>query len=131
MGGDNLRNTLIKPDAEYFNELSEILKQTHARSIVHLDMRNRRNYGIDLDGKPYLIDFAPSLYLPFGINKALTWIDRLGLLKVKAKLRPELLSSMEKRNLLVGNFLSTLWLPKKCFNICKSLCKRILALINH
>jgi len=129
MGGENLRNTHVKPDAEYFNMLAEILKQTHGRSIVHLDMRNRRNYGIDENGNPYLIDFAPSLYLPFGLNRALTWIDRLGMLKVKAKLCPEVLSGDEKRKLIIGNVLSFLWLPKKAFNLSKSLLRCLRSLI--
>jgi hypothetical protein len=131
MGGENLRNTKKKPDADYFENLKEILKQTHDRCIVHLDMRNRRNYGIDENGNPYLIDFAPSMYLPFNMNKALTWIDRLGMLKVKAKLCPELLNAHENRNLLIGNVLSSLWLPKKAFNLSKSFFRFLGSLTAH
>lgn len=129
MGGENLRNTLRKPEAHYFTKLSEILRKTHSRSIVHLDMRNRRNYGIDDEGKPYLIDFAPSLYLPFGINRILAWIDRLGIVKIKAKLCPELLTADEKTRLVIGNLLSSLWIPKKAFNLAKSFFRNIGALI--
>ncbi len=50
MGGHDLRARGSKPDEAYFNNLEELIKAVHLQGVVHLDMRNRRNYGIDDDG---------------------------------------------------------------------------------
>jgi tRNA A-37 threonylcarbamoyl transferase component Bud32 len=44
MGGENLRETLRKPDPSYYEKLGEIISLMHERDVVHIDMRNRRNY---------------------------------------------------------------------------------------
>ena len=113
MGGENLRATTKKPDGVYFEKLSRIIEQMHHRGVVHLDLRNRRNYGIDTSGLPYLVDFASCLYIPWPgkLKDILASIDRMGFLKVKEKLNPEGISNEERRRLALGKILSNLWLP--------------------
>jgi hypothetical protein len=113
MGGENLRATTRKPDASYFEKVSRIIEQMHQRGVVHLDLRNRRNYGIDDSGLPYLVDFASCLYIPWPgrVKEFLAKIDWMGFLKVKGKLNPEEISNEERSKLALGETLSNIWLP--------------------
>ncbi len=113
MGGENLRSTTRKPDATYFEKLSSIIEQMHQRGVVHLDLRNRRNYGVDDRGLPYLVDFASCLYIPWPgrLKQFLAKIDWMGFLKVKEKLNPEGISNEERSRLVLGETLSNIWLP--------------------
>jgi hypothetical protein len=133
MGGKNLRETSRKPDASYYEKLGRIITCMHERDVVHIDMRNRRNYGIDEEGKPYLIDFSPSLYIPWPktIKKMLTPLDWLGMLKIKGKVSPELLTEKETKSMKFGCFLSSLWLPKKIFNLMKTSFRLLLSALRH
>ena len=133
MGGKNLRETSIKPDASYYERLGKIISSMHERDVVHIDMRNRRNYGIDEEGKPYLIDFSPSLYIPWPktLKKILTYLDWFGMLKIKGKVSPELLTDKERRSMKFGCFLSSLWLPKKLFNLMKSSFRLLHSVLRH
>ena len=113
MGGENLRSTTRKPDVAYFEELSSIIEQMHQRGVVHLDLRNRRNYGIDTSGLPYLVDFATCAYVPWPgrLRDILATIDWMGLLKIKERLIPEEITDEERRRLAMGRTMSNLWLP--------------------
>lgn len=125
MGGKNLRDTAITPGRLYFEELTMLIQEMHARGVVHLDLRNRRNYGIDDDEKPYLVDFASSIYLPFPemLKRILSLIDWMGFAKVKKKLAPHLLSPRERRLLNIGNTLSSWWLPTKALRFIREVIK--------
>jgi hypothetical protein len=133
MGGTNLRETSRKPDASYYEKLGKIISCMHERDVVHIDMRNRRNYGIDEEGNPYLIDFSPSLYIPWPktLKKLFTLFDWLGMLKIKGKISPELLTDKETRAMKIGCFLSSLWLPKKLFNFMKSSFRLLHSVLQH
>jgi hypothetical protein len=125
MGGKNLRETPIAPDKAYFENMAVLIERMHSRGVIHLDMRNRRNYGRDDAGKPYLVDFASALYLPWDgwLRRLLAKLDWLGFIKVKAKLAPELLNAIEQRRYRTGETLSALWLPTKVFNAAKDAIK--------
>lgn len=127
MGGRNLRETDLEPDEEYFKSLVHLINQMHLRGVIHLDLRNRRNYGIDEDGNPYLVDFASSIYVPFpsAIIKILSIIDWMGFTKVKQRLAPRLITKKEEKLLNVGNLLSSWWLPTKALRIVRDLMKKI------
>ncbi len=127
MGGHNLKSGVRPPDAAYFEALERLMEKIHARGVIHLDMRNRRNYGMDDEGRPYLIDFASSVYLPWRgpLWRLLCAVDRMGYLKIKAKLNPDLLSAEEKRGRALGNTLSTLWIPPRVFRFLRDLLGRI------
>lgn len=127
MGGGNLRDTLTPPDKAYFDDLTRLIRDMHARGVVHLDLRNRRNYGIDDAQSPYLVDFASSIYLPFpkNLKKILSLIDWMGFAKVKKKLAPSLITPQEKKLLNVGNTLSSWWLPTKAVRLIRDLVKTL------
>jgi len=127
MGGKNLRDTAKTPDKKYFEDLTRLIQDMHARGVVHLDLRNRRNYGIDDDEKPYLVDFASSIYLPFPerVKKMLSLIDWMGFAKVKKKLAPQLLTPQERRLLTIGNTLSSWWLPTKALRFIRDVIKTL------
>lgn len=126
MGGHNLKTRERVPDAAYFRDLEILIDAVHDRGVIHLDMRNRRNYGMDDRGEPYLVDFASSIYLPWkGIMwKALCGIDRMGYLKVKAKLNPGLLTDDDRRGYTCGERLSRLWLPPRLLRFFRELFAR-------
>lgn len=126
MGGHNLKTRVRKPDSVYFIHLEALIQKMHERGVIHLDMRNRRNYGMDDTGLPYLVDFASSLYLPFRgpLWRLLCTLDRMGYLKVKAKLNPDLLSAEEHRGFALGTFLSRLWIPSKILPFLRRLVRR-------
>lgn len=127
MGGENLRETSLAPDAHYFDQMAALIERMHGRGVIHLDMRNRRNYGRDDAGGPYLVDFASALYLPWDgrIRTLLAKLDWLGFVKVKAKLAPELLSAQELQRYRIGETLSAVWLPTKAFNALKNTIKLV------
>ncbi|HID30188.1 MAG TPA: hypothetical protein EYP19_09305 [Desulfobacterales bacterium] len=113
MGGENLRSTTRRPGVTYFEKLSSIIEQMHQRGVVHLDLRNRRNYGIDTSGLPYLVDFATCAYVPWPgrLRDILATIDWMGFLKIKERLNPEEITNEERRRLAKGRTMSNLWLP--------------------
>ncbi|HHO75223.1 MAG TPA: hypothetical protein ENN05_02200 [Deltaproteobacteria bacterium] len=127
MGGDNLRDTKMPPGKEYFDDLTRLIREMHASGVVHLDLRNRRNYGMDDAGNPYLVDFASSIYLPFpkSLKNLLSIIDWMGFAKVKKKLAPDLLTPREKKLLDLGNTLSSWWLPTKAVRLIRELVKTL------
>ncbi|MGC9325965.1 MAG: hypothetical protein ACP5G0_14580 [Desulfomonilia bacterium] len=128
MGGQNLKEIRDAVDGAYFDALKNLIRSIHRRSVVHLDLRNRRNYGIDDAGAPYLLDFASSIYIPRPriIMKLLCAIDWMGFLKVKERLRPDLISADERRWLGIGNTLSMLWFPPRIVRMIRTLGKSIL-----
>jgi hypothetical protein len=127
MGGTNLRDVRTPPGRPYYDALKPLISRMHNRGVVHLDLRNRRNYGIDEEGMPYLVDFASSLYLPWGgpVRRLLEWIDWMGYAKVKEKISPGTLDEDERKLLGLGTFLSSLWLPTKAVRAVKGIGKLI------
>lgn len=115
MGGTNLKEADRIPGMPYFDSLKRLITAMHQRGVIHLDLRNRRNYGIDDEGRPYLVDFATCLYIPWNtkVRKVLEAIDWMGFAKVKRKLQPGLLDSREKEMYSLGTTLSSWWLPTR------------------
>lgn len=115
MGGENLKVAGQAPGNDYFDSLKTLISRMHGRGVIHLDLRNRRNYGIDDQGNPYLVDFATCLYLPWEgkVKKIFEAIDWMGFAKVKQKLRPELMNESDRNLFSFGNNLSSLWVPTK------------------
>ncbi|HNY67006.1 MAG TPA: hypothetical protein PKM41_16380 [Deltaproteobacteria bacterium] len=127
MGGRNLREAGPAPGKTYYESLKALIKGMHARGVIHLDLRNRRNYGIDEEGRPYLVDFASGVYLPWRCpgKRLLEAIDWMGYAKVKEKLSPGLLDRDERRLLERGNLLSSLWLPTKALRAMRKVGKKL------
>jgi serine/threonine protein kinase len=130
--GENLRDAKTKPDAQYFASLKEIIAKIHDRGVVHLDLRNRRNYLIDAHGMPYIVDFGSCLYIPWPsfLLGMLSKIDWIGFLKIKHNFAPELITEQDQRLFSIGNLLSRLWVigkvPKLLVKISEAL-KRFLS----
>jgi hypothetical protein len=129
MGGDNLRETGTPPDEAYFTALTRLIEEMHARGVIHLDLRNRRNYGIDEKGNPYLVDFASSMYIPFSktLVRIFALIDWMGYVKVKQRLAPAMITEQENKLLSIGNTLSSWWLPTKALRMVRDIVKKLRA----
>jgi len=127
MGGQDMRRNTEEPDEAYFEHLETLIRKIHARGVIHLDLRNRRNYGMDESGMPYLVDFASSLYIPFSgiLKRLLCSIDWMGYLKIKAKINEKTLSEEENRRLSLGNTLSNLWFFPRVIRFLRHLVRRI------
>jgi RIO-like serine/threonine protein kinase len=96
-GQDVGRAPLEVQDRSFFDLLLEIVREMHARGVVHLDLRQRRNVIVRPDGRPAIIDFGASLVLsPTGrLIRTLTRVDVSGVLKYKQRARPESLTDAE------------------------------------
>lgn len=127
MGGTNLKDYPQAPEGAYFQSLKSLISLMHDRGVIHLDLRNRRNYGIDDEGKPYLVDFATCLYIPWNgkMKRLFEAIDWMGFMKVKAKIRPDLMNEQEGNLSALGVKLSSLWLPTKIVRALRASAKTI------
>jgi predicted Ser/Thr protein kinase len=101
--------------AEFLARLDACVARIHARGVVHLDLRQRRNVLCAADGEPVVIDFESALVLDdataFG-RFALRWgrrVDRLALLKLKARFAPALLGPRERRYARLARALRWAW----------------------
>ncbi len=108
------RGDTLQPS--FFLNLEQMLEQVHKRGVVHLDLRHKGNILISEKGEPFLIDFNSSFYfkekgffrrLLFPI---LRWVDHGGLLKLKERGAPELMTREETDSLRRFNRLRKLWI---------------------
>lgn len=104
--GTSLRKGMVPP-ADFFEQLRVVLDRVHARRLVHLDLHKPDNILLGRDGRPYIIDFQISTYIPdrLLISRALSdrfrrWLqsfDIYHLYKHKRRLSPERLTEAERR----------------------------------
>jgi predicted Ser/Thr protein kinase len=103
------------PDT-FFNDLERILKELHARGVVHMDLRHKGNILVSERGKPILIDFNSSFsfhekgLLRRFLFPLLRWVDYGGLLKLKQRVSPASMTSTELAFLKRFNILRKLWI---------------------
>lgn len=102
-------------DPGFFHRLYRLIEAIHARGVVHLDLRHKGNIMITDQGEPYVIDFNSSFY--FGGNalgrRFLPWfkkIDLFGLVKLKQRVAPHLLTEQEKAQLRWFGLMRRLWI---------------------
>lgn len=100
------------PDAAY-RQLVETVAAMHARDVVHLDLRQKKN--ILIADRPYLIDFANAMHIgrasplrPFLAR--LKRVDESGLLKFKARTWPHLLTDADREFLRKHRGLRSFWI---------------------
>ncbi len=100
----------------FFSELERMLKEIHARGVVHLDLRHKGNILVSEKGEPYLIDFNSSF--TFGetgllrrvVFPLLERVDRGGFLKLKERVAPSLLTPEEITSLRNLKRFRRLWI---------------------
>ncbi len=101
---------------EFFQDLTETVAEMHSRGVAHGDLR-RRNILRGLDGTPKLIDFETAVHAeksPGGgwLFRAVSTIDNITILKIRARYFPDSVTSEERQlldevpwHLAAGRFL--------------------------
>ena len=100
----------------FFSDLEQVLREVHSRRVVHLDLRHKGNILLSEKGQPFLIDFNSSfsfkekgLFRRF-LFPILRWVDYGGLLKLKQRVSPSLMTPEELSFLKRFNLLRRLWI---------------------
>jgi serine/threonine protein kinase len=100
----------------FFFDLERLLREVHSRGVVHLDLRHKGNILRSEKGEPFLIDFNSSFsfkgkgLLRRFLFPLLRWVDYGGLLKLKQKVSPSLMTREELSFLKRFNLLRKLWI---------------------
>jgi RIO-like serine/threonine protein kinase len=100
----------------FFSDLERVLEEVHSRGVVHLDLRHKGNILVSERGEPYLIDFNSSFsfkekgFLRHFLFPILRWVDYGGMLKLKERVAPSLMSPEELSFLKRFNLLRKLWI---------------------
>jgi predicted Ser/Thr protein kinase len=100
----------------FFSQLEQALTAVHGRGVVHLDLRHKGNILVSEKGEPYLIDFNSGMaFREKGLLRSflfplLTWVDAGGLLKLKERIAPAMLTPEERRRLERINRLRKWWI---------------------
>jgi len=104
-------------DDNIYYKLCDLLNSIHSRDVVHLDLRQRRNVIISKNAEPYIIDFASAIHI--GKKSIFSWIleplkfiDKSGLLKLKNRYFPHLVTNSDREFLRRYNSIRKLWLLK-------------------
>jgi RIO-like serine/threonine protein kinase len=84
---------------ELFDALARLVAEMHARGVVHLDLRQRRNILVRPGKRPAIVDFGGALCLRPGsrLHRRLAAIDRSGVLKYKRRALPASITDEEAR----------------------------------
>jgi len=100
----------------FFSDLEQVLKDLHARGVVHLDLRHKGNILVSERGELFLIDFNSSFAFKEGgilrryLFPLLRWVDYGGLLKLKKRTSPSLMTPQEVSFLKWFDRLRKLWI---------------------
>jgi RIO-like serine/threonine protein kinase len=90
-----------------FQRLCETVRAMHARGVVHLDLRQRKNILVAGE-QPWLIDFANAM--KGKLTAKLRSIDESALLKFKQRNWPHLLTDADRDALKSHKFLRQFWI---------------------
>jgi len=102
--------------SSFFSDLERVLGEIHGRGVVHLDLRHKGNILVSEKGEPYLIDFNSSFafrergFLRRYLFPLLRWVDYGGLLKLKKRISPSLMTPEEMAFLNRFDRLRKLWI---------------------
>ena len=102
--------------SSFFPALEKVLREVHGRGVVHMDLRHKGNILISEKGEPFLIDFNSSFaFKEKGILRRylfplLRWVDYGGLLKLKKRISPSLLTPDETAFLERFDRIRRLWI---------------------
>jgi RIO-like serine/threonine protein kinase len=90
-----------------FQRLAQTVRAMHARGVVHLDLRQKKNILI-AGNRPWIIDFASAL--KGRLTAKLRAVDESALLKFKKRNFPHLLTEEDRRALRSHRFLRRFWI---------------------
>jgi len=90
-----------------FDRLCETVRAMHARGVVHLDLRQRKNILIAGD-RPWVIDFANAL--KGRLTAKLRAVDESALLKFKQRNWPHLMTDADRDALKNHRLLRRFWI---------------------
>ncbi len=102
--------------SSFFSDLERVLGEVHGRGVVHLDLRHKGNILVSEKGEPFLIDFNSSFafkekgFLRRYLFPLLRWVDYGGLLKLKERVSPSLMTPEELAFLKRFDRLRRLWI---------------------
>jgi RIO-like serine/threonine protein kinase len=98
-GRDVGKAAKAKQTPEFFDRLLAAVREMHARGVVHLDLRQRRNILLRPGGLPGIIDFGGALSLTPGgrLHRRLAAVDVSGVLKYKRRAQPDAVTDEEHR----------------------------------
>ena len=93
-------------------QLSDRIAAMHARGVVHLDLRQKRNVLVDARGDVTLVDFQSAwMVRPGSLRfKLLAPFDRSAALKHRWRYAPDLLDEAEKRRARRSEWLGRFWI---------------------
>lgn len=101
--------------SSFLSDLEIVLQEVHRRGVVHLDLRHKGNILVTEKGEPFLIDFNSSFafkekgFLRRYLFPLLRWVDYGGLLKLKKRISPSLMTPEEIAFLKRFDRLRRLW----------------------
>jgi RIO-like serine/threonine protein kinase len=90
-----------------FERLCETVRAMHARGVVHLDLRQKKNILVAGD-RPWLLDFANAV--KGKLTAALRAVDESALLKFKQRNWPHLVTDADRDALKSHKFLRKFWI---------------------
>jgi RIO-like serine/threonine protein kinase len=98
-------------DPRYFREALRLVRQLHARRIVHNDLAKEPNWLVTPEGLPALVDFQLAMHAPRRgrLFRALAHDDVRHLLKHKRSYLPDRLTAREKRVLATPSLVTRAW----------------------
>jgi serine/threonine protein kinase len=129
LDGEGIKARSQQLDEEFFPRLFAIIEALHERGVLHLDLGHKSNIMVDAAGRPKVIDFNISLYLPpyrwlRPLFTLLARIDHYSVLRLKVKYRPQDCSPREQKQVKRFLRLRRLWifdgLVRKLTNLGKS-----------
>lgn len=99
--------------AAFFHKMEKLVREMHARGVLHLDLRNLGNVICGANHQPYFIDFQSALrldHLPSRLSSLLRATDLSGVYKSWIALCDEPLSPSKHRFLESYNKIRKLWI---------------------
>ncbi len=102
--------------SSFFTDLERVLREVHGKGVIHLDLRHKGNILVSEKGEPFLIDFNSSFafkergFLRRTLFPLLRWVDYGGLLKLKKRISPSLMTPEELAFLKRFDRLRRLWI---------------------
>lgn len=91
-----------KLPGEFFEEMKDLVDRFHQRGVAHCDLKRAPNTLVDPDGRPYIVDWAASIFMsefrffPFNhIFRRFLHDDYMAIVKLKLRHCPEAVSREE------------------------------------